>query len=314
MDRRSEIEKKLLELREEQYYHKVNSDGLKLSINGSFGKTANRYSRLYAPKMMIRITLTGQLSLLMLIEACELMKIPVVSANTDGIVIKCPRQKIDDLNLLVKKWEKLTNLETEETQYRSLYSRDVNNYIAVKTDGSTKAKGVYAPVSLSKNPANEICNEAAAAYVATGKDFVEHIRECRDIRKFLTVRTVTGGAVKDGEELGKAIRWYYSTGTDTAIYYVKNNNMVPKSEGAMPLMDLPDEFPEDVDYDWYIAETADILMSIGAVHRPVVEKVPRRNSKLWKAALEAGEIYEDRKGKYQWARPEQHLVHGASAE
>ena len=38
---------------------------------------------------------------------------------------------------------------------------------------------------------------------------------------------------------------------------------MPKSEGARPLMDLPDEFPEDVDFSWYVRESRRILVDIG---------------------------------------------------
>jgi hypothetical protein len=31
----------------------------------------------------------------------------------------------------------------------------------------------------------------------------------------------------------------------------------------MPLMDLPDTFPSDVDYDWYITEAESILKEVG---------------------------------------------------
>jgi hypothetical protein len=63
--------------------------------------------------------------------------------------------------------------------------------------------------------------------------------------------------------LGKAVRWYYANGVEGEINYVKNNNKVPKSEGAKPLQDLPASFPEDVNYKWYIDTTNEILLEIG---------------------------------------------------
>ena len=59
---------------------------------------------------------------------------------------------------------------------------------------------------------------------------------------------------KDGVLLGKAIRWYHSTATMTAIHYAKNNNKVPKSDGAKPVMNYPDKLPSDIDYQFYIQE------------------------------------------------------------
>jgi hypothetical protein len=37
--------------------------GLKIAINGTFGKQGNMYSTIYAPKLLIQTTMTGQLGL-----------------------------------------------------------------------------------------------------------------------------------------------------------------------------------------------------------------------------------------------------------
>jgi DNA polymerase elongation subunit (family B) len=279
----------------------VKSNSLKIVLNGTFGKTSNRYSTLYSPDFMIRTTITGQLTILMLIEALELYGVPVVSANTDGILIKCPRALRDDVNAIIAAWEKRTNLKTEETVYKAIYSRDVNNYIAIKEDGKVKAKGAFGPPSLAKSPQNMICNEAVIAYLTRGLSIQGTVCSCRDITKFLTLRTVNGGAVKDGVEIGRAIRWYYSVQETSAIHYVTNNNMVPRSEGARPVMDLPEVFPLDLNFQWYIAEAESILMDIGAVPRPVTEKLPRKNSKAWVELRDTGKIVENHKGVWVWA-------------
>jgi hypothetical protein len=281
---------------------KIKSDSLKIVLNGTFGKTSNRYSTLYSPDFMIRTTITGQLTILMLIEALEGYGIPVISANTDGIVIKCPTEGSGDLGIIIEKWEKHTGLKTEETVYTALYSRDVNNYIAVKSDGKVKAKGVYGPPSISKNPQNTICAEAVIAYLTRATPLQHTVCSCRDITKFLTLRTVTGGAVKNDERIGKAVRWYYSTQETGAIHYATNGNTVARSEGARHLMDLPEQFPFDLDFSWYIRECEEMLMALGVVERPFVEKLPRKNSNAWKLLRETGKIFENRKGEWTWVK------------
>ena len=282
---------------------KVKDAALKITLNGTFGKTSNQYSVLYNPSMMIHTTLTGQLSMLMLIEALETRGIPVVSANTDGVVVKCPRAKEEVQRRIVAAWEKVTNLETEETNYSAIYARDVNSYVAVKTDGSVKTKGFFAKAGLSKSPQNEICIDALLAYLADGVPMETTIYGCQDIRKFLTVRRVTGGAVKDGKLIGKAIRWYYSTGVTGTLNYASNGNVVPRSAGARPCMDLPENLPNDIDYEWYVSEAQGLLMDIGLVKRPVMPKLPRRNTKVWKALEAQGIVETDEYGKPQWAVP-----------
>lgn len=265
--------------------NKVIADSLKITINGSFGKLGSRYSVLYAPDLLIQTTVTGQLSLLMLIERLELAGIPVVSANTDGIVIKCPTARQAECNAIVKQWEADTGFETEDTQYLAVFSRDVNNYIAVKKkfDKETKqwlykpdgckTKGAYANPEkpsdrLHKNPTNQICVDAVIALLTHGTPVMTTVRSCTDIRKFVSVRTVKGGAVKDGQFLGKSIRWYYAAGEDGEIVYADSGNKVPRSEGAKPLMDLPAEFPQDVNYEWYEREAERMLVDIGYMEKP----------------------------------------------
>lgn len=180
---------------------KVEADSLKIVVNGSFGKLGSKYSILYSPDLLIQVTITGQLTLLMLIERLEMRGINVVSANTDGVVIKCPRARRGELNAIVKQWEEETGFNTEESEYRAYYAKDVNNYIAVKVPDKegkvkTKTKGLYAPTGLMKNPTTRICVDAVEALLTQNVPIHETIRGCKDIRKFISVRKVKGGAVK----------------------------------------------------------------------------------------------------------------------
>lgn len=278
---------------------KVTAYSLKITINGTFGKLGSRWSIFYSPNLLIHVTLSGQLFLLMLIERIVKAGIPVISANTDGIVIKCPKSRYDDLNAIVAEWEKVTGFETEETRYKLLASRDVNNYVAIKTDGKHKGKGAFAESGLQKNPANEICVDAVVRYLKDKTPIEATVRSCKDIRKFVTIRQVRGGGVYAGEViqkpdpegngdyrgrgplelrwepkmvfdridggiyLGKAVRFYYSTESEGPIRYKSNGNTVPKSEGCKPMMELTDNIPTDLDYDWYIREANDILGDMG---------------------------------------------------
>lgn len=261
------------------------SEGLKIAINGIFGKFGNQYSTVYAPNLMLAVTIGGQFSLLMLIEAIEEIGIPVVSGNTDGIVIQCPKSRYQDLLAVIKLWEQQTGFETEETRYKSIHSRDVNNYIAIKEKADEKGrllsdrlgckvKGVYSEVGsaqnsvLSKNPETLICSDAVQYLLTRNVPIADTIRSCNDIRRFVAVRTVQGGAEKNGQYLGKAIRWYYAKAQVGAINYCLSGNKVPKSEGAKPLMVLPNSLPSDLNFDYYINESEEMLKDIGVNPRP----------------------------------------------
>ena len=308
------------------------SDSLKIVINGTFGKLRSQYSIFYSPQLFIQVMLTGQLSLLMLIEALELRGFSVVSANTDGIVTKIKRTRYDEFLAIIAAWEKLTNFKTEETSYKSIHSRDVNNYIAIKEDGKTKNKGFFGNPwtgngsdRMKKNPVTTICIRAVEQYLTKSVPLMTTIKSSVDIKEFVVVRAVKGGAVKlygmsdppkhdskeeliqmagyvewgnnglwrlDGSEdmslittlqayeiacdllrrptnaeyLGKAVRWYYSTRDKLPIVMAKSGNMVPKSIGARPCLQLPDKFPNDVDYQWYHDEAEDMLKQLGILN------------------------------------------------
>ena len=252
---------------------------LKITINGTFGKTGSPYSFLYSPGMTIQITVGGQLYLLVLIERLELAGISVVSANTDGIVIKCPKALIPIMNEIVRMWEQITGFETEETEYEALYSRDVNAYLAVKSNKSTKGKNRYYDPwkgtsakdrywRFQANPTVQICTEALEQLICHGVRIEKTITECTDITRFVAVRNVAGGAHKDFNYLGKVVRWYYAKNVVGTINYITSNNKVPDTEGAKPLMDLPDAFPLDVDYQWYINKTTEMLYDIAYLNKP----------------------------------------------
>jgi DNA polymerase elongation subunit (family B) len=253
----------------------IKTESLKISCNGSFGKLGNKWSALYSPDLVIQITITGQLSLLMLIEMLEEFGIRVVSANTDGILIRCRIFQREKVNEIIAKWEALTGFETEETLYRAVYSKDVNNFIAIKTDGKVKGKGLYSvpwgkltegpPVfKLQKNPSTTIVVEAVIGLLRDGTPLEDTIRNCTDITKFVAVRTVTGGANQCGVYVGKVVRWIYARGAHgNVMNYRKSGYKVPKTDGSRPMMELPDVFPPDLDYEWYIEEAQNVLNSIG---------------------------------------------------
>lgn len=279
----------------------VKDKGLKIALNGVFGKLGSRYSILYAPHLLLATTLTGQLTLLMLIERAVLRGIDVVSGNTDGVLFKVPRTMFDGLGDgkevsadrlrpsiladICEQWERDTGFDLEFAEYRSIYNQSVNSYFAIKADGGHKRKGPlgnpwskhaddFDPrAQLMKNPQATICSDAALALIKDGTPIEKTIYGCTDIRQFVTVIKSDGGATWRGSYLGKTVRYYWATDGDeilkakphaTTGSYAK----VPKTDGAAPCMTLPDELPDDIDYDRYISETREILMTLGHLKRP----------------------------------------------
>lgn len=246
---------------------KSDAESLKITINGTFGKLGSKWSSLYSPDLMIQVTITGQLALLMLIEdLADVVGVRVVSANTDGVTIECLRESEAEAVAAAKDWERRTGFTLERADYAGLYNRDVNNYIAVKTDGEVKTKGEYGVgLPLHKNPSAHICSTAVIQYLTKGTPIVETIGKCTDVREFICVRKVTGGALWCGQDIGRVTRWVYSTQETEALLYKVNGHLVPKTLGAHPLVTLPDAVPDHLDYQWYIDEAASMLKDLGVL-------------------------------------------------
>jgi hypothetical protein len=244
---------------------KVTDATLKIALNGTFGKLASRYSVLYSPDLMLAVTLTGQFTLLMLIERLEAAGATTLSANTDGIAVRYSRQLESEIQRVVAEFGALSRFSFEFTPYRVLAMKDVNNYIAVKPDRSLKVKGIYAPLSLKKNPTAQVAADAVGQWLAHGTPLEQTVRAA-PFCDFISARNVTGGGEQLGQRLGRVVRWYQSN--DPAlepIRYSKNGNKVPKTDGARACMQLPDKVahPADLDYEWYRREAVKIAVAVG---------------------------------------------------
>jgi len=280
---------------------KSDASTLKIVINGLFGKFGNKWSVVYSPQLLLQTTISGQLYLLMLIEALELAKLQVISGNTDGIVSRTQRSRRGEVREIIKQWEEQTKFTTEETQYKSVHSRDVNNYFAIMAStqysGSGKAydykpnpksnylderlgvkvKGCYSERGsalnsiLSKNAENLVINDAIMQYLVNDVPLEETILNEKDVRRFITIRNVKGGGYKGNEYLGKVVRSYYATNSPGPINYISSGNQVSKSDGSAPLMDLPKEIPGNLDYARYIGEAEKNLYLIGVLKLPKQE-------------------------------------------
>lgn len=135
----------LYEMRAQYPKKSAESAMLKLANNGVYGDSNEDHSVFKDPAYTMTITINGQLLLCMLLE-WQLRFNPAIrpiQLNTDGITFKVPKSDKPIFEQVCKAWEQFTLLTLEYTNYQSMFIRDVNNYIAVGTDGTVKRKGVY---------------------------------------------------------------------------------------------------------------------------------------------------------------------------
>ena len=150
----------------------------KIILNGSYGKFGDVYSFLYDPKVMLQICLNGQLLIAMLCERLSFIEgVTIIQANTDGVTIRIPKAKKQEMKDLCARWEKMTSLQLEYASYKKMVISNVNNYMAQTTDGKIKDKGALYLVNpeFHKNKSQRIVQIALRRYFFEGKPIRETI-------------------------------------------------------------------------------------------------------------------------------------------
>ena len=122
---------------------KATANALKLVANTTYGAMLNKYNALFDPLMGRSVCITGQLRLLELanhlVHDCPTLQI--IQLNTDGIMVSLDNEDIDTYNAICEEWQQRTGFELEEDCIKEIIQKDVNNYIEIAMDDSTKIKG-----------------------------------------------------------------------------------------------------------------------------------------------------------------------------
>lgn len=191
---------------------KRTATALKIVINSIYGKLNDTFSSIRSVPDAFRVTLNGQLFLLMLIEALGAAGAQVLSANTDGVTIRIARELLDrQLPEVIVGWERVANLTLERTDYRAFYRRDVNNYLAVTADGGLKTRGAFGDGTKGDGA---VIREAAIRWLIDGIEPDHTVARTEQVRAFLFYqRTRSDAVLLHGErELGRIARWYIGFG------------------------------------------------------------------------------------------------------
>ena len=174
--------------------NKIGAEALKIVINAIYGKLGSDIFFLYDRFAQMQVTINGQLMTMTLIEELELNGIHVVSANTDGIIIKLPRDKIDVYNDITNRWNEFNKMGADYEDYEILVDRDVNNYFDVQTDGSIEFKGSFDPKQylkeLKKGYNMPVVAKAVFEYFYHNVPVMDTLRNHKDILDFCKTQNV----------------------------------------------------------------------------------------------------------------------------
>lgn len=249
----------------------------KIADNSISGQLKDAASRLYDPRSNNEICINGQLLLLDLIEKlCINPHIKLIQSNTDGILIKL--DSYDDFKFLddtVYEWECRTGMTMEFDEFRAIYQKDVNNYVAVAPDGHYKTKGAWTKSGSKLDDELPIIKEAMLNYMTKGIYPEQTIEECQDLKKFQKVNKISAKFkyILHGDKKlnDKTVRSFASIRPgDEGLFQVSARTGQPGKLTGTPdrCFIVNDEVngkkcPSYLDRDWYIDLTYERLKQYG---------------------------------------------------
>jgi len=179
---------------------KATANALKLVANTTYGAMLSKYNDLFDPLMGRSVCITGQLRLLELanhlVADCPTLKI--VQLNTDGIMVSLDDTDLETYDAICQEWQDRTGFELEEDSISEIIQKDVNNYVEIAEDGSTKIKGGQLVRGIAPAGAFNVNNNATIVakaildYFAKGVPVEDTINSCNDLLSFQLVAKASG--------------------------------------------------------------------------------------------------------------------------
>ena len=259
--------------------NKIAAEALKIVINSIYGKLGSELFFLYDRFAQIQVTINGQLMTMTLIEELELNGIHVISANTDGIVIKLPRDKFDLYKKITQEWNEYNKMDADFEEYNTIVSRDVNNYFDIQTNGKVEFKGALDPnqyiKDLKKGYDMPIVAKAVFEYFVNNTPIMETLRNHKNILDFCKTQNIGKQfnvmyyTIENGQQVKhysqRHVRFYVSTnGIILQKENIANENIKSKLASGLPvqLLNSLDDIPienRNIDYKYYYNECYKII-------------------------------------------------------
>lgn len=262
-------------------HNKLAAEALKIVINAIYGKFGFEMFFLFDRFAQMQVTINGQLMVMMVVEALELDGIHVVSANTDGIIVKLPKDKEEDFKRITDDWCAQNKLGADSERYKLFVTRDINNYFDIQSNDKVEYKGGLDPKQylkdLKKGYDMPVVAKAVFEYFAHGVSVMETLRNHKDILDFCKTQNVGKQfeVVYQKVENGKVIdihsqrhvRFYVST---KGVVIMKENvnsgqrSVLASGKPVIILNKLDDKdiCLRNIDYKYYYEEAYKIINPI----------------------------------------------------
>lgn len=187
--------KEFTEIKGVQIPTKLLINGYKLPLNTKYGAMGAEFNKLYDPRMRLLVCITGQMAMWDLLEKIE-DHATIIQSNTDAhYYIPFSEEDEKAIDNIANDWMKRTGYTLDDDPFKAIFQKDVNNYLAVTSDGKVKFKGAIGLTNGLK-VSKAIVSNAFINYVVAGKDYKEFINECNELRQFQMI-TKTGYTFDD---------------------------------------------------------------------------------------------------------------------
>ena len=257
--------------------NKLTAEALKIVINAIYGKLGSDTFFLFDNLAKLKVTINGQLMTMTLVEELELNGIHVISANTDGIIICLPRDKMSTYKEITDRWNDENKMGADFEEYDILVARDINNYFDIQKDGTVEFKGAFNPKmylkDLTKGYDMPIVPLAVFNYFTKDIPVMDTLRNHTDILDFCKTQNVGKqfdviyNSVVDGEivtvKTQRHNRFYVSTkGVVLQKQNIHTNQKYSLVKEKVNILNEVDDKPiseRNIDYKYYYDEAYKII-------------------------------------------------------
>lgn len=296
---------------------------LKIVINSIYGKFGFEKGNLYDRLAVLKVTINGQLMLLMLCEALNLAGIEVISANTDGIMVKVKNKDLTKFKEIGDWWQNETKMKFDDDVLQCLIARDINNYEALfrvkdkKTGNNAlkiEYKGDFNPSAyiddLKKGYDAPIVAQAVENYFLYKKPVMKTFEESTNILDFCKTQNVGRQFHVEEEYImgGKVIRnilqrenRYYVSNKGKTLWKVSNNDSLNSSRlsagNVVTVLNTLDDSPivnRDINYRYYYNEAMKIInpIKLGISPKGKGKTQCRKQYGMYNSLFDEEEFYE----------------------
>jgi hypothetical protein len=170
------------------------------------------------------------------------------------------------------RWEMKTGLTLEDVTYQTMFIRDVNNYVAVKTDGSVKRKGAYEYViGWHQNAGGLVIPKVAEKVLVEGAPIRKTVIEWPDKMDFmLRTKVPRNSYLQWGEGKVQNISRYYIAKEGKPLFKwmpplkgkTEWRKIAVESGWNVQVCNDINDATLPVDYEYYIKEVEKLVLGL----------------------------------------------------